>query len=313
MKPLRVFVATAVMALAFSSSSIARADDAEDARAAMRRGSAALERGDNEAALTEYDAAKKLVPNANAPYFFAAEALTRMGRWREAVANLESYLAKDPNVSDAAMVKQRIAKAKTEHFPGRVRVLIRPEGVPATIMIDGRPPPAEDAAIELMPGEHHLDVTSPNRKSVAQDIRVIGDVDREIAIDLGPELQPVTPPPPPLGSTTTTEPTVLPTVGLIIAGAGAAGLVTSILLDATLLESKKEDFNEAAANRDTAGARDARSDFESAQTGVLVSYIASSVLLVGGAALWFFAPKERKTTSSTAGIRPSASGFRFVF
>ena len=53
----------------------AYADDADAARAAMRRGLEALERHDATTALVEYETAKRLVPAANAPYYFAASAL----------------------------------------------------------------------------------------------------------------------------------------------------------------------------------------------------------------------------------------------
>jgi hypothetical protein len=298
-------VSALVLAFSTSTTTNALADDAHDARAAMHRGSAALERGDNEAALTEYEAAKKLVPTANAPYFFAAEALTRMGRWREVVENLEAYLAKDPTVSDAETVKTRIAKVKADHFPGRVRFLIRPEGTPSvSIAIDGRPATANpNGTYELLPGDHHLDVSAPDRKPVAQDIQIVGDADREIAIDLGPLIPPpVTQPPivePP------SSPTPWPTIGLVTAGVGAAGLLTSFILDATVLDAKVDDFNEAADAGDSTKASSARSDFDSARTGVIVGYVASSVVLIGGGLLWLFTrnTSEKKITTSLSGVR----------
>ena len=91
---------------------VAHADDAEAARAAMRRGMTALDRGDASAALEEYALAKRLVPAANAPFYYSAEALVRLGRWREAVENLEQYLGKDEKVSDADRVRERIAKLR---------------------------------------------------------------------------------------------------------------------------------------------------------------------------------------------------------
>jgi tetratricopeptide (TPR) repeat protein len=302
-----------VVALTLTFATSALADDADDARAAMRRGSAALERGDNEAALTEYEAAKKLVPSANAPYFFAAEALTRLSRWREAVENLETYLAKDPSVSDADTVKARIAKVKAEHFPGRVRFVLRPEGVTTTanILIDGRPAsPNTNGAYELSPGEHHLDVSTPDRKPVAQDIQVIGDADREIPIDLGAVIPPTNPPPPIVVEPRSAPPNPWPTVGLITAGVGAAGLVTSFILDATLLDSKIDDYNRAANAQNEASAKTARSDFDSARTGVIVGYIASGVVLAGGVVLWLITRTDKKPT---AGSVARAAGLRFTF
>ena len=98
-------------ALAFALLLVAHpiaAADENSARDAVRRGMAAFARGDAQAALLEYEAAKQLAPDANAPYLFAAEALAALGRWPDVVANLEEYLRKNPNEIGRASCRERV-------------------------------------------------------------------------------------------------------------------------------------------------------------------------------------------------------------
>src|SRR3954470_18417041 len=108
-RPVAVAVAVAV-ALAIALASGKAAADDDEALAAMRRGVAASGRGDAEEALREYEAAKRAAPLANMPYRYAAETLLSIGRYREAVENLEAYLAKRPDVGDAQDVRVLIAR-----------------------------------------------------------------------------------------------------------------------------------------------------------------------------------------------------------
>src|SRR5688572_17764802 len=110
---MKLALALALGTMLVLQASAGRADDTEDeARTAMRRGLQAYAEGDAEAALAEYETAKRLAPAANAPYFHAGEALAKLGRWREAVESFEAYIAKDPTVSDSAAVKDRIASIR---------------------------------------------------------------------------------------------------------------------------------------------------------------------------------------------------------
>jgi tetratricopeptide (TPR) repeat protein len=217
----------------------ARADDEDDARAAMRRGVAAFGRGDANAALAEYEQAKKLAPNANAPYRYAAEALGALGRWPEAVTNLETYIAKNPSVSDAGEVRERIAKIKAEHYPARVRITANEAD--AVLKIDGETKgPVAAAPIELPPGKHRIEVTAPNKVAPAQDVVLVGDQDSSIAFALADE--------PPVKPTFEPPPIVVPpppgpwkTIGWIGVGVGAATIVTMVIVAAAVLGPKIDD------------------------------------------------------------------------
>jgi hypothetical protein len=272
----------------------ARADDEQAARAAMRRGTASLDRGDAAAALEEYALAKRLVPAANAPWFFSAEALVRLERWREAVESLEQYLAKDPNVSDADRVRERIAKLRAEHFPARLHV-VAPNG--AALLVDGisRDPAA---TLELAPGKHRVELRAPGFEPAFEDVVVLGDTEATSA----PSLRPVPPPsaavPEPAQPVREEprpperEPSMLPTLGWITAGIGAAGLVTTLVIDVTVLGDAQDEYVRATEVPDPS-ARGLRSDAEALRRGVILGYAVSGLLVVGGATVGLLAPRSR--------------------
>jgi len=286
--------------LVFSFTSIAQADDDEEARAAMRRGIAAFGRGDTEAALVEYESAKKLAPAANAPFLYAAEALVKLGRWKEAAENFETYLTKNPNVSDAEHVRVRIAKIRAEHFPGRVKLVANAESV--TIWIDGKergaletprsaPPPSSIGTFELEPGPHKIEARSPARVSATQEVNVVGDTEVSLSFALADAPAPLPPPVEPKPASSTWR-----TVGIIGAGTGAAVLVASIIVDAAALGPKIEDYR-SAADRGDVSARELRDDVDRLQSVVLVGYVAGGLLTAGGVALSFLAPSSSSRVS----------------
>jgi hypothetical protein len=114
---------------------LARAqDDVAAAREAMERGTKALAAGEAEAALADFKRAGELLPDANIPHRYAADALEKLGRWSEAAGELETYLKIRPWVKDADDVRARIAKIRAEHLEGRLDVLCEPDG--AEVRID---------------------------------------------------------------------------------------------------------------------------------------------------------------------------------
>lgn len=265
----------------------AHADDEEAARAAMLRGVAAFGRGQAEAALAEYEAAKKLAPNANAPYRYAAQALVGLGRHSEAVENLEAYLKKNASVSDAQEVRDKIAKIKADFYPARVEVVA--DAPDAIVRVDGAARGAP-GKMELEPGKHRIEVRAPGRAMSAQDVTLIGDRDATFTFALQPEeapsIAPAVMPPAPRY-----EATPWPTIGWIGVGVGGALVVTGLVLDLAVLGPKVDEYDTAAAKGDP-NARDLRDSASGLQTAALVTYIAGGVIAAGGAAVLLFAPKE---------------------
>jgi len=290
----------------------ARADDEEEARAAMRRGVTAFGRGDAVQALTEYETAKRLAPRANAPHLYAAEARVALGRYAEAIVDLEAYLAKNPNVSDAADVRARIAKLRAEHLPARVKVVA--DAPDATLVIDGTDSgvPRE---VAIAPGRHRLEVRAPSREPVARDVEVVGDTDatfvfslpRALALEPAAALRPAAP-----GSQTSGP---LSTIGWVAFGVGAATLGAAFVIDAAALGPAVSEYR-AAADRGDAAARELRDDASSLRAATVTGYVAGGVLAVGGLALVLFAPRTAQSSDSRNGagrIVPHASGVTVTF
>lgn len=294
-----VGLATPTPALAAPSSD--PVDPADEARAAMRRGAALLERGDAAGALAEYETAKRLVPAANAPWFFAAEALTRLERWAEVVENLEAYLARDPNVSDAEQVRARVTRVRHDHFPAHVHLDIRTtdqrEASPS-VTVDGviAALPA-NGVIDLAPGRHTIAVAAPTYESTSKELDLIGDQTTTLIINLT-HVAKAPPPDRVVVQESPSRDVPWKSIGLVTAGVGAAGLIVAGILDATALRSTLDDYDRAAARGDVRGAADDLSSARSMQTGLLVTYIVSSVVLIGGATLFMLAPSSSKPMSA---------------
>jgi tetratricopeptide (TPR) repeat protein len=268
----------------------ARADDDEDARLAMRRGVAAFGRGDAEQAIIEYESAKRLAPAANAPYRYAAEALASLGRWPEAVTNLEGYLAKNPAVSDASEVRERIAKIRAEHFAAHARIVADAPDAVMTVDGEAKGPPA---VIDLAPGKHRIEVTAPGRIAAAQDVTLIGDREATfvfaLTTDPGPPQVPVVPP-----TERPRDAGPWQTIGWASAGVGVATLVTTFIVDAAVLGPKLSDYRDAA-DRGDVGARALHDDASSLRSGVVVGYVVGIVLTLAGTGLVLLAPKAAPT------------------
>ena len=293
---------TTVLLLALASHAMhARADDEDEARAAMRRGVAAFGRGEAEVALTEYETAKRLAPLANAPYRYAAEALISLGRWQEAVTNLTAYLAKNPNVSDANEVRERIAKIRAEHFQAHLRVTANVDD--ATVAVDGEPK-GTIGWLDLGPGDHRVEVSAPGRRTAMQQVALQGDRETTLVFTLLDEPSPAPPPPesaPPAAGTFPWR-----TVGWIGVGVGAATLVTTLVIDTAVLGPKISDYR-SASDRADPDARSLRDEAKSLQTGVLVGYTAGAVLAVVGAGFALLAPPVTRTTLQPM-IGPGVAG-----
>jgi tetratricopeptide (TPR) repeat protein len=296
----RVRAIAVVLSMLFVATT-ARADDDEDARAAMRRGVAAFGRGEAEKALEEYETAKKLVPLANAPYLYAAEALVALARYKEAVQNLEAYLAKSPNVSDAEDVRTRIARIKAEHYLGRVKIVSNV--AEATVELDNSPK-GDVRDLELEPGKHRVELRAPGRVAAAQDIQVVGDRDATLVFTLAEEqkVEPPPRPPPP-------EPTTSPwrTAGFVATGVGAATLLVTFIVDAAALGPKISDYR-AAADRGDPQARSLHDDAVGLRNGAIAGYVVGGVVTAAGLGIVLFGPRTTTNVAITPWATPYAGG-----
>ncbi len=265
----------------------ARADgaDEDEARAAMQRGVAAFGRGDALSALAEYETAQRRAPDANAPYLYAAEALSVLGRYEDVVVNLERYLAKNPEVSDADAVRRRIARVKAEHYSGRVHITSNDAG--ASVVLDGEGRGAV-RSLEMKPGKHRVELRSSDG-AVAHEVDVIGDQDTTLMFTLPEKSER-----PPLEPTPRSKRAASPlrTVAWVATGTGAATLLATFVVDVAALGPKLRDYR-AAADRADPAARDLRGEALQLKTLSIIGYIAGGAITSAGVALLVFGPPRR--------------------
>lgn len=308
MRRARHLAAGAALAALVLAAGGARAGEAEEeaARAAMRRGVAEFGRGEADKALAEYEAAIRLAPTANAPHLYAAEALLALGRFKEAVAHLEQYIAKKPDVSDAGDVRERIARIKAEHYPGRVRVTSNVED--AELFVDGEAR-GSARALELPPGKHRIELRAPHREAASQEIVVVGDRDASIFVTLAEERPSA--PPAAVGSPAAVAlperdarvaPSPWPTVGWVTTGVGAATLATFFVVDVAALGPAVSDYH-AAADRADPAARALRDEATGLRTLTAVGYVTGGVLTAAGVGLLLFAPRSTAAPATSATMR----------
>lgn len=271
-----------------ATSSVTPPDDAEEqARALVRRGLAAFARGEPGAALADYQEASRLVPDANLPYRYAAEALVSLGRYEEAIASYEKYLAIRPDVSDADSVRARIAEVKKK-MSGEVSIRSRPAG--ALVLVDDAEEPAGKtpvASLVLPRGPHTFLLRLDGHRDVRLQARLEGGTQVALEADLAPSPAPAPAEPARPRSTWTRRST-----GLVVGGIGAAVLGTGFVLDATWVGARVDAFEDARMNAPAEDARVRQDEARTAQTIAVTTIVVGAVALAVGAtlALW---PRER--------------------
>jgi tetratricopeptide (TPR) repeat protein len=289
----------------FAFAGLAHATPEEDeARAAMRRGLAAFARRDAETALVEYKKAIALVPDANLPHRYAAEALTELERYEDAIAEYEKYLAIKPDVSDANDVRARIETVRRK-ISGSVALTSSPGG--ADVFVDDGPTRAgvtPIAKLELRRGPHKIVVKLAGRKDVVLTPTVKGGETLALACDFAE---------PSASQLLREEPRSRPVIGWIFLGAGATVLATSAILDATVLSSAYDDWNNKRKAGDP-GALDKKHEVTTLQIAIGSGYIVGAVAaIVGGTILLWPRSSSRAgitITPTLGGISITVGGLR---
>jgi tetratricopeptide (TPR) repeat protein len=268
-----------------------------EAQLAMQRGIALFGRGDAEGALREYESAKVLVPAANIPYLYAAEAQTKLGHTALAIENLEVYLAKNPQVSDGGAIRARI-KALRAELPGSLRVNVAPAGTAFETLVDRSIRLESGRSLALKPGVHAVTVLADGFERYEQDVTIEASNVHEIVVSLTPHRRVSAPPLIVHENPARSEPASgwLWTGGTLL-GAGAIGLAGSILVDATALQKSFRRL-EDASNRGDAQLASFQSDTRSLRTGLQITYIASAVIALGGLAVILLRPSSPHTKTA---------------
>ncbi len=155
-------------------------DPKDAAKQFFTAGKEAFDKGDFQAALEQYMLANDTLPNAFV-YLKIADCYEKIGNIIETVAWLEKYLGEKPGASNAAALKERIAKLNAT--PGTVAAASTPEG--AKILLDGEDTgkftPAE---IEAGPGQHTLMFELQGYVADSKTFELLPGTSQDIAVDL---------------------------------------------------------------------------------------------------------------------------------
>jgi len=182
-------IAIAIAAgLAFVSGAVhaqSSPDVAVAAEAAVQRGLEATARGDHAAALDAYYEAARLVPNANVPHKLAGEALEALGRWVDAMAEYDRYLALNPTGKAAPDVRARLDRIAQDHV-ATLEAQCAPDG--AEVLLDGRlvgVTPLGPVRV-LAPGRYALEIRAVGRISQSESIQIAAGAAHVIRCELPP-------------------------------------------------------------------------------------------------------------------------------
>ncbi len=269
----------------------------------MKRGLAAFARHEVEAALAEYKKAQKLVPDANLPHRYAAEALVALERWEEAIQEYETYLRIKPDVSDAVEIRRRMDSARAK-IDGTIELTSSPPG--ATVFIDGGATKAgvtPIAGLKLRRGPHTIVLQLSGRRDVVLSPTVKGGESLALAANFAEPTQhaetPVIPAHDALRPADTSK--TRTTIGGIALGLGGAALGTTLVLDGIVLPSKLDSFEDKRrADDPTAG--ETLSDARTLQTVTIVGYAAGAALAATGLALVLWPRKSDAPLKGGVGL-----------
>jgi hypothetical protein len=175
-------------------------------------------------------------------------------------------------------------------------------------------------AIPVDPGPHVIEASAPNKHKWTNTVQV-GKSKDQVAITVPPlEDEPgavaAVPTKPVAEPTVVTPPPEEPrsgsgqrTIGLVAAGVGIVGVgIGSVFgLMATSAQSEADKECDPGGTRCTHAGFEKNQDAHSAATLSTVSFIAGGVLLVGGAVLYFTAPKDTPKTAVLRRVRVAAA------
>lgn len=286
-------VAAAAVALAPPAAAAADAAEEAEAREAMQRGIALFGKGDAEGAIREYERAMRLVPTANVPYRYAAEAKASLGRLHEAIADLEAYLAKNPQVSDGASVRARIAELEARATRGELALEATVDG--ATVQIDDAPAVALPVDVSLAAGEHVVVVEKDGYLTVRQSVTVVSGKRDRLVVAISPRPAPTPLPAPRTGA----APSPWPTVGLVGVAVGGAALAVGGILDVTALGARFDAVDRAASAGDPR-LPEIQDDARALRTVVQITYGAGLAVAIAGAALYLVTRGPRSAAQASA-------------
>lgn len=159
----------------------AEVDKTGQARSEVRLGLEALDAGRFEEALSHFERASSLVPEANLPHKHAARALEGLGRWSDAVSEYETYLRIKADVSDAAAIRTRIDEIrKTKLDGGSLRFDCLPTD--AEVSVDGARVvlTGGHGNTKAPAGDHRVRISAAGHLTRESDVRVTNGAEQTV-------------------------------------------------------------------------------------------------------------------------------------
>lgn len=303
MRHLLFFLAPAIAAYAPSAS--AQTEAAAAAQLLFDEGKALAKRGDFAAACPKFVESHKLDP-AGGTILHAADCHENEGKlataWTEYNEAL-SFAVRDKRADREKIARDRIA-AITPKL-GRLALTFTPEvraQADLALSIDGAPlpPAAWEAPVPLDRGTHRVEVSASGRLPRTLEVGILDGVTSELTIpelERAPVAQDAPPPPPAPDRTGETQ----RTIGIGVAGAGvlALGIGTAFGIRAMSIGDQSEHCT-LGPNGDGCpqSAVDEQESARGSAAASTVAFVAAGVLLAGGAALYFTAPRAKTGVSA---------------
>lgn len=173
-----------------------------------------------------------------------------------------------------------------------IRVTLPSEAVDANLQIDGAALVLKGGSVEVDPGAHTLTATASGMRPFSQTVEVAASGVATIDVTLVPD----------------PTATIRRPIGIAIAGVGAAGLVVGAVTGALAIGAHDE-LSQTCVGGTCADTDASKIDaYHALGLTSTVSFVAGGVLAIGGAVLFFTAPRTAGATAPST--RAKAPGVR---
>ena len=185
---------------------------------------------------------------------------------------------------------------------GAVRVTL--DGAPLTVKLDG-------TAIAVDPGEHRLTFEAVGLPKVEKSLIVReGDKGRHERIVLGVAQASPTQASQPAPTQASHG---VPMLAIVAGGVGVAGLAVGVATAIAATSKHTTLQGECSASLCPPSTQGDLDSFHSLRTGSAIGYVVGGLGIVGGAALWVFAPSRPSDTSVGLWVGPGSAGVTGTF
>ena len=191
------------------------------------------------------------------------------------------------------------------------------ETAPLQVAFDGAIVKSETARLarKVNPGHHTITVSSPGFGTATADVDVSEGEDRRVNVVLPPIVPgeaAKTPageaPPAPMQGAHG-----VPTLAIVAGGVGVAGLVVGVATALAATSKHTTLVGECSGSTCPPSAQGDLDSFHMLRTVSAVGYVMGALGIVGGAALWYFAPSRPSDKSAVVRVGPASAGVMGTF